>query len=1432
MNLADLNSKFVFDSTCVRQKSNWSKTSDKYKFENENFDAAALLSDIELRSPKIEALMNKIKDLDKQDMQRDGVLYKHFIFSDLKSSSYGAKLLASVFIANGINIGYVARKKGEISPPKIVSLSKTRKSSKSSTKSKSKSSTKSNKSVSPYSGPILTPRSNDNRSATPPSIPSLEYIAPTPTSIPNFTPTPSPSTLEEPAPNFVSPTPSFGVSPGSVESIPSSASPTPSFGVSPGSVESIPEVATPSPSTLEEPTPSFGVSPGSVESIPSSPNVATPTLEEPAPSPGIIDSVSKSITDFISPTPSLSPETQQLFKDLEKNGITFSETPTPEEITKAKTEIAVKKQSMTDEEYEKIMTEFDQFIETKKTGGGNSDDEDEDEDEDDFKEGIQKKKPKTKIWGKPRLLSDNELLQTENNNFYLLSSVGVYDQPINVVTKKAILKKFNERPDNIHGEQVRFIIMDSGFKEGIDLFDIKYVHIFEPSTVASDQKQVIGRGTRTCGQKGLIFHPTQGWPLHVFIYDLEIPESIKSGFNNASSTFDLYLKSLNIDLRIMNFASDLEEQTIYGSVDYTLNKNIHNFAVQTTSGGVGTPIRGNLVKLGKGKKVKSLKSLPVVKLGKGKKVKSLKALDIHSIIPSMIPSPVDRFNHSEMREYINRNYQDFEWTDIKMENLCGPPPTRPIKQLTSPLIGGSNNNIVGETAAMYNGLYPDSKSGGASTVIKLSPTQDFVKHFFTPQNPCKGMLLWHSVGTGKTCSAIAAASTTFEQQGYTILWVTRTTLKNDIWKNMFDQVCSERIRGILERNPEGIPEEQNKRMRMLSQSWKIRPMSYKTFSNLVSQQNEYYKTLVKINGAVDPLRKTLIIIDEAHKLYGGGDLSSLERPDMKKLHAALMKSYAVSGTDSCKLLLMTATPITQDPMELIKLVNLCKPIDEQMADEFYAFASQYLNEEGRFYPDGRRRYLDNIAGYISYLNREKDARQFSQPRIQYITPNIIKNPEDVYNLDNRFVREYMASDIGELKKVIETENKGLEGDLGDLDMSKFGFLKNHCNGYEGKAKKKCIKIVNSHIKNLLEETKIEAAKIKDKIKEIRNEIKIKGETKKDVLSKLAENLEKNPETFSDFKNTNYYNIKYNCGKKIATSVASQLEAEDNDEIIELDGEMELFDQRIRDKKLELKIGVEAYNMRIKEMQKLLKTNISAEEKTVLRMNILDQRKTLKNISKVNSKVINKQVGEFKSAKTGLAKQKKTMIKNLKKSFMKRDKQIAKEALKESRHIRKEEKKLRKTMRKQGEYEEITNTNINLLVAKYNKEIQEGIESIKEELDAQNALDEEKYRLKMEKAAEKAEKKQQKDQEKQQKVADKQMKDQLKGQEKQQKIADKQVKDQLKGQEKLQKEQQKQQKLAEKEQQKLLKQTMKLSKPKIEKVRKTIKLQPPMNNVFG
>ena len=69
-------------------------------------------------------------------------------------------------------------------------------------------------------------------------------------------------------------------------------------------------------------------------------------------------------------------------------------------------------------------------------------------------------------------------------------------------------------------------------------------------------------------------------------------------------------------------------------------------------------------------------------------------------------------------------------------------------------------------------------------------------------------------GTGKTCSGVSIASSSFERAGYSILWITRTTLKSDVWKNILDQVCHTIISHELEQGL-FLPEKLNKRKKIL-----------------------------------------------------------------------------------------------------------------------------------------------------------------------------------------------------------------------------------------------------------------------------------------------------------------------------------------------------------------------------------------------------------------------------------------------------------------------------------------------------------------------------------------------------------------------------------------------------------------------------------------
>ena len=319
--------------------------------------------------------------------------------------------------------------------------------------------------------------------------------------------------------------------------------------------------------------------------------------------------------------------------------------------------------------------------------------------------------------------------------------------------------------------------------------------------------------------------------------------------------------------------------------------------------------------------------------------------------PSKEPGPPNRLlPFKALRDYIRTEFKGPSdvWGEIEVVNKCGPPPAEKKQQ------GGA---------------------GTSSELVNFNPTQEFVRHYFTPLSPYKGMLLWHSTGSGKTCTSIATASSSFEREGYSILWVTRTTLKSDIWKNMFGQICST---VIAEEVKKGfvVPQEQDKRRRLLSRNW-LEPMSYKQFSNLLAGNNDYYKKLKERNGAEDVIKKTLIIIDEAHKLYGG-DLKAMEKPDMGIMEKLLQNSYRKSGAESARLLIMTATPFTNSPIEMFQLLNLCREKD-LFPTTMAAFKTKYMNEQNILSKQGIQLLANQTAGYISYLNREHDPTQFAQP---------------------------------------------------------------------------------------------------------------------------------------------------------------------------------------------------------------------------------------------------------------------------------------------------------------------------------------------------------------------------------------------------------------------------------------------------------------------
>jgi len=266
---------------------------------------------------------------------------------------------------------------------------------------------------------------------------------------------------------------------------------------------------------------------------------------------------------------------------------------------------------------------------------------------------------------------------------------------------------------------------------------------------------------------------------------------------------------------------------------------------------------------------------------------------------------------------------------------------------------------------------------GRSNKIAFHKTQKFVKKFLTPKNKTKGMLMYHTVGAGKTCAAVSIASG-FDQE-YQVLWVTQGKLRNVVYKNIFDQVCHA---GILnsETPLTGNRKQQKRAFRKMTKGNWYNPMTYKQFSNMLKKKNNDGKRLFKKNPR-DPLRKTLVIVDEAHNLFDP-KFPSAQRADLDIIEKKIFQSYKKSGDASVKVLLLSATPLSNDIMSFMRMMNIFQHQKSKRVNlNLESFYDNYLkNDMSGLNLRGTKLFRNDIGKFISHLDISKDQNIFAQPR--------------------------------------------------------------------------------------------------------------------------------------------------------------------------------------------------------------------------------------------------------------------------------------------------------------------------------------------------------------------------------------------------------------------------------------------------------------------
>ena len=267
--------------------------------------------------------------------------------------------------------------------------------------------------------------------------------------------------------------------------------------------------------------------------------------------------------------------------------------------------------------------------------------------------------------------------------------------------------------------------------------------------------------------------------------------------------------------------------------------------------------------------------------------------------------------------------------------------------------------------------------------FKLTPSQLFTRNFVSPRTPYNGLLLFHGVGVGKTCSAITIAEQFPDRR---VLVLTRPALQDGFRNNIYDvRRVPRRADGTLDfenttqctgttysdrvRDRHVLtPEQFEARVARLVRA-RYTFMGPTQFNNLIDSYGDG-------DGAVQRIRArfsdSVIVVDEAHHLRG---------EDNRRATPALRRVLELS--ENVKLVLLTATPMFNSTADLVPLINLLRVNDKARPLR----SRELFDATGALTPAGEGRLRNAARGYVSYMRGEYP---FSFPL--RLTPAINQDP--------------------------------------------------------------------------------------------------------------------------------------------------------------------------------------------------------------------------------------------------------------------------------------------------------------------------------------------------------------------------------------------------------------------------------------------------------
>lgn len=283
-----------------------------------------------------------------------------------------------------------------------------------------------------------------------------------------------------------------------------------------------------------------------------------------------------------------------------------------------------------------------------------------------------------------------------------------------------------------------------------------------------------------------------------------------------------------------------------------------------------------------------------------------------------------------------------------------------------------------------------------SPSFELQSHQLFVKNFLSSETPYNSLLLYHGLGSGKTCSAIGICEEHRDAESqigtkHKIIIIASPNVQDNFRLQLFDKrklkkvdgggwnidacIGNKLLREINVINIKNMDADSidNQVKELINSNYEF--MGYTQFSNVVDSiitnslrfvlknASEEIKHKHVSNAIKREFSNRLIVIDEVHNLRIADD--------NPKKDASINLMSVVRSAENVRLILLSATPMYNNYTEIIWLINLMNANDrrgEVRVEDIFSKNDWKKDATGK--PIGKELFIKKCNGYISFVRGE------------------------------------------------------------------------------------------------------------------------------------------------------------------------------------------------------------------------------------------------------------------------------------------------------------------------------------------------------------------------------------------------------------------------------------------------------------------------------